>query len=759
MVEPAAVEQRGILASHDFSALRSAIWPVATGARKLTSMQQVWFNQGFEWSALHPCFLVQHKNGPCGILAPIQALVVQTLLFPVDPTQPPAAPIGASEIQRDEAFIHVVASTLWRARVKDVVSLIVPVPKEPEERVKDMNPGMGFQDQLHFDQHSYFIHTASSEDEARGIVSKHLPMLQSNVGVVMLLYSIVWSRGVNTVCKEMDATSLIEEDFGCCEQAVVNMILSGRACSSIDSDVWSNEYLLVGFLTVEDLYFPALCFQNPAYPVWVVHGGGHYSMLWTATPSVLERTAGSGSGFVTPPPPSMPDSPPELMQISPITTAQNPDDSTVPSGTGADPLSDARPDEGLDISATPIVRGESEGSDPDELARALALSMQTHGAGGHHVPNAPSVATLPLPEIPSAVFPTQSHVASSGTRDAGHSSEHPVATMHPRDVEEEEYDRAIALSLEQHAADTASDVACPAAKKARKSWSPVHEQHRQDDQQAISGHCPPVDTSPCTPRGQQMMAAPASHQPPSHSVGDARFVSLAQTAADARRVLSVDYDEQIQQALALSLQDAHGPVTEENAAGAGDAAVPVDGAPRANVFFFHYNGLQPPYARAQPPAPVVIEVNLDGITLPVADEHSQMEQVNQARKIRNVLTRQRIPAHDMHDAYEYLVACAPDGSMEIDRTPRRPGKWYCRDCNAVQCNFQAYNEDNAVICKVCFKDISECGYCHWVTADMLPAAELRRQLSEHAPQIVQLLRRRWPLATLHSPPPLPKLWG
>lgn len=38
--------------------------------------------------------------------------------------------------------------------------------------------------------------------------------------------------------------------------------------------------------------------------------------------------------------------------------------------------------------------------------------------------------------------------------------------------------------------------------------------------------------------------------------------------------------------------------------------------------------------------------------------------------------------------------------MSACQNPRRPGKWYCRDCNSLQCNFEAYNEDDAVICKV-----------------------------------------------------------
>ena len=42
----------------------------------------------------------------------------------------------------------------------------------------------------------------------------------------------------------------------------------------IEDDYWHGAGVLpkAGFLTVERSYQPALCFQSPAHPVWVVHG-------------------------------------------------------------------------------------------------------------------------------------------------------------------------------------------------------------------------------------------------------------------------------------------------------------------------------------------------------------------------------------------------------------------------------------------------------------------------------------------------------
>ena len=81
---------------------------------------------------------------------------------------------------------------------------------------------------------------------------------------------MVLSRGVESLRKDLEITSdvhsLVYSD-GCCEQAIVNFIIAGRACNELDSDNWPSELLPVGFMTNEEAYvFPSFYRLGPLPP-------------------------------------------------------------------------------------------------------------------------------------------------------------------------------------------------------------------------------------------------------------------------------------------------------------------------------------------------------------------------------------------------------------------------------------------------------------------------------------------------------------
>lgn len=65
-------------------------------------------------------------------------------------------------------------------------------------------------------------------------------------------------------------------------QALVNLVLTGRACNEVHEDAWSNWQGIprLGFLTLEKNYHPALPFRSPVYPLWVVHGTVARAASW-----------------------------------------------------------------------------------------------------------------------------------------------------------------------------------------------------------------------------------------------------------------------------------------------------------------------------------------------------------------------------------------------------------------------------------------------------------------------------------------------
>lgn len=93
--------------------------------------------------------------------------------------------------------------------------------------------------------------------------------------------------------------------------------------------------------------------------------------------------------------------------------------------------------------------------------------------------------------------------------------------------------------------------------------------------------------------------------------------------------------------------------------------------------------------------------------------------------------------------------CARDGSMEPasgGEAARRPNeKWRCRDCYLKDPPvWAAFNEYESDVCKECQKSVSECGFCHWVGVDQLERSLRSGWERQHAPQVLQLIRTRWP---------------
>ena len=111
--------------------------------------------------------------------------------------------------------------------------------------------------------------------------------------------------------------------------------------------------------------------------------------------------------------------------------------------------------------------------------------------------------------------------------------------------------------------------------------------------------------------------------------------------------------------------------------------------------------------------------------------------------------------------WEYNIVCLPDGSMEGKPELKPSGKWRCRNCHLkTPPVWTAFMEEEEVACKECGAGINECGFCHWVKRDSLTLPQRRTFDRQHAPPITQLLRRRWPSATVQDQiEPLPSMWG
>ena len=205
------------------------------------------------------------------------------MLFPYD-SSPRIDPFEATVIQARSALVRAISQCLWQSRPEGKpnapVIFIVPTEKDDDGQLRCIDPTALPTDQLFADHHLHVYEIATIEGVA-SLVTQNLALIIETPGVLLILLSLLMTRGVDVVQHEFSAPSgllsLIGED-ACCEQAVVNLIISGRAINEVGEDSWVMGQTLpkVGFLTVEGGFHPATVLKTPIYPVWVAHGMALY---------------------------------------------------------------------------------------------------------------------------------------------------------------------------------------------------------------------------------------------------------------------------------------------------------------------------------------------------------------------------------------------------------------------------------------------------------------------------------------------------
>jgi hypothetical protein len=113
-------------------------------------------------------------------------------------------------------------------------------------------------------------------------------------GVVLLLMSLVASRGASAIIRDMDdETSKLTSQFGHCSQELINLLLTGQAVSNVFDNTMTPSGSLtccgiqqrpaVGYLTqLESLRYCEVggYYKNPRFPIWVVGSTSHFTVLF-----------------------------------------------------------------------------------------------------------------------------------------------------------------------------------------------------------------------------------------------------------------------------------------------------------------------------------------------------------------------------------------------------------------------------------------------------------------------------------------------
>ena len=73
------------------------------------------------------------------------------------------------------------------------------------------------------------------EKELRKVIKSSMKLLQSRIGVISVVLSVIMSRSLPVIQEEVDdrSQSLILQEFGHCSQELVNLMITGKCVTNI----------------------------------------------------------------------------------------------------------------------------------------------------------------------------------------------------------------------------------------------------------------------------------------------------------------------------------------------------------------------------------------------------------------------------------------------------------------------------------------------------------------------------------------------
>ncbi|RUS76358.1 hypothetical protein EGW08_015888 [Elysia chlorotica] len=254
-----------------------------------------WLLQAFTFSDMPNLKygIVQKKGGPCGVLAAVQACLVQEMLFGDNKVSGSFKNISRQD--RSRMLAYALSTILWRAGGN--TSAMVTIASDTNHIVSstkfkhdDVTEKLELYTFTTYEELSSFILQSINQFEADG-----------RPGVIQTMYSAILSRRAHKVRADFDVPeeNTLIGSHGYCTQELVNLLLTGRAVSNVfndtvqlDSGTIGEPVILKGISGRTDIGFLSLfehyksCqvgtfYKTPKNPIWVVCSESHFSVLFS----------------------------------------------------------------------------------------------------------------------------------------------------------------------------------------------------------------------------------------------------------------------------------------------------------------------------------------------------------------------------------------------------------------------------------------------------------------------------------------------
>ncbi|MBN3315772.1 MINY4 hydrolase, partial [Atractosteus spatula] len=266
----------------------------------LNCFNEEWKAQSFTFSEIPQLKygIVQKKGGPCGVLASVQACVLQKLLFEDTSTSSGTKKLQPSKSTRTKCLILAVAEILWRAGEKKRATIAISSGRKhfvPAGRYK----ADGILETI-------TLNTVTSLEDLKLFLNESIHQFELGPsGCILLTISAILSRSIELVRKDFDVpTNSVIGAHGYCTQELVNLLLTGRAVSNVFNDEIEldsgngNITLLKGIKGRSDIGLLSLfehynvCkvgtyMKTPRYPIWVICSESHFSVLFSTRKELM----------------------------------------------------------------------------------------------------------------------------------------------------------------------------------------------------------------------------------------------------------------------------------------------------------------------------------------------------------------------------------------------------------------------------------------------------------------------------------------
>lgn len=267
------------------------------------------WTQGFVFSDHEKTALEQHEGGPCAVIAPVQGFIIKNVLFDENKKEDLSSSTAEEATEFLSKSLGDILSEVSSGHFS-IVSLDNQLPttnNHPQSSTKENNADTGESsckkiklDQELFHTQLRCIECEDEESMRRSIKSKMCHFQQAS-GVLLYLYSIILTKGVEQIKNEVEdpGTALIDGIHGHGSQSLINLLITGKAVSN----VWDNDKEVcglklcgisrrakIGFLTfMEHLRYCEVGWylKNPHYPVWLVGSETHLTVLFSKEPHLV----------------------------------------------------------------------------------------------------------------------------------------------------------------------------------------------------------------------------------------------------------------------------------------------------------------------------------------------------------------------------------------------------------------------------------------------------------------------------------------